>query len=195
MPEPSSPKSGGQRTVPMEVLGLGFSRTGTESMKLALETLGYVRTNRGFVVLSSPPQMDIWITVIKAKYYSEGTPYGREEWDVLLGDCMAVTDMPHLLFVEELLAAYADAKIVLKHAGPNSWLKSYQSTVASVLQPSLHKRFLAWPDPSGPAKVQYFSRLGFNVFFRTEHVTEELAKKRFREYYDNIRRLVPKERL
>jgi len=38
----SSPeKSSKQRTVPMEVLGLEFSRTGTESLKIALETLGY----------------------------------------------------------------------------------------------------------------------------------------------------------
>ncbi|KAJ7348636.1 hypothetical protein DFH08DRAFT_960019 [Mycena albidolilacea] len=132
----------------MEVLGLEFSRTGTESMKLALETLGYVRTNHRFVVLSSPPQMDMWITAIKAKYYSGGTP-----------------------------AAYPDAKIVFNTRDPNSWWKSYQSTVAGVLQLSLHKRFLAWLDPSGSAKAQYFSRLGFTVFFRTEHVTEELAKK------------------
>jgi hypothetical protein len=85
----------------------------------------------------------------------------------------AVTDMPYLLFVEELLAAYSDANIVLNTRDPNSWWKSYQSTVASVLQPSLHKRFLAWLDPSGSAKAQYFSCLGFTVFFRTEHATEQ----------------------
>ncbi|KAJ6569113.1 hypothetical protein B0H19DRAFT_1134644 [Mycena capillaripes] len=104
--------------------------------------------------------------------------------------------MPHLLFAEELIAAYPNAKIVLNTRNTDSWWKSFQSTVVGVLKPGLHKRFIAWLDPNGSAKKQYFSRLGFAVFFKTElNVTEELAKKRFEEYYDEVRRLVPKERL
>ncbi|KAF7345974.1 hypothetical protein MVEN_01620000 [Mycena venus] len=191
----SGPLKQRTRTVPLEVIGLGFSRTGTESLKIALETLGYTQTNHGFTVLSQPAEMDMWIAAIKAKFYGEGKPFGREEWDALLGDCRAVTDMPHLLFAEELIATYPSAKIILNTRDADSWWRSYQSTVAQVLKPGPHKRFLAWLDPGGSAKAQYFSRLGFLVFFKTDVVTEELAKRRYAEYYDEVRRMVPKERL
>ncbi|KAF8160447.1 hypothetical protein K438DRAFT_1619282 [Mycena galopus ATCC 62051] len=189
------PKSGGKRTVPMEVLGLGFCRTGTESLKIALESLGYIRTNHGYTVNTRPNEIDMWIAAIKAKYHGEGTPFGREEWDVLLGDCRAVADMPHLLFAEELVAAYPDAKIVLTMRDTNSWWKSYHSTIFPILAPISFHRFFAWIDAGGEGKVHDLHRPAFEIFFKTDNVTEEVAKRRFEEYYDMVRGLVHKERL
>ncbi|KAJ7470217.1 hypothetical protein B0H11DRAFT_1920028 [Mycena galericulata] len=103
-PHTSGNKLPVKRTVPMQVLALGFPRTGTASLKIALETLGYVCTNHGFSAFSRTEEINMWIQAIKAKFFGEGTPYGREEWDRLLGDCQAISDMPHILFAEELIA-------------------------------------------------------------------------------------------
>ncbi|KAJ7686707.1 hypothetical protein B0H17DRAFT_1204130 [Mycena rosella] len=184
-----------QRNVPMQVLALGFSRTGTASLKIALETLGYVRTNHGFAVAhASPAEIDMWIEAIRAKFYGEGTPYGRVEWDRLLWDCQAVTDAPHVLFAEDLIAAYPEAKVVLTNRSPDSWWKSYEATVAEELKPTLQVRLNSWLYPEY-GKKQYLLRLVYAVLFGTDSITEDVAKARFIAHYDEVRRLTPKERL
>ncbi|KAJ7475878.1 hypothetical protein FB451DRAFT_1397269 [Mycena latifolia] len=175
-----------QRTVPMQVLALGFPRTGTASLKLALETLGYVRTSHGFAVHSSSPTViDMWITAIRAKFYGEGTPYGRTEWDLLLGDCQAVSDVPHILFAEELITAYPDAKVVLTNRSPET----------EGLKPTFQVRLNHWLDPENAGKSEHLFQLIYAALFATEHVTEGIAKARFKAHYNEVRRLVPKDRL
>ncbi|KAJ7485325.1 P-loop containing nucleoside triphosphate hydrolase protein [Mycena latifolia] len=187
------------RTVPMRVLGLGFSRTGTASLQLALEQLGYVRTNHGFAVISSSPEkISMWIAAIRAKLYGEGAPFGRAEWDQLLGDCQAITDVPHILFAEELIAAYPEAKVVLTTRSAESWWKSYEATIAPTLAPPLAVRLSGWLDPEYTGKKQELARLVFEGLFGTARaaaITADAAKARFRAYNDAIRRLVPPDRL
>ncbi|KAJ6595784.1 hypothetical protein DFH09DRAFT_1135633 [Mycena vulgaris] len=182
-----------QRTVPMQVLALGFPRTGTSSLKIALETLGYVRTNHGSSVgsQSSPAEIDMWIAAVKAKFHGVGTPYGREQWDELLGDCQGVTDVPHILFAEELIAAYPDAKVVLTTRSPDSWWKSYEATVMKVMKPTF------WPARMKPeeSKTLHLFHLIYPALFDTNDLTEEIAKARFAAHYDEVRRLTPKDRL
>ncbi|KAJ7181456.1 P-loop containing nucleoside triphosphate hydrolase protein [Mycena crocata] len=183
-----------KRTVPMQVLGLGFSRTGTASMRIALETLGYNETNHGFIVWTNPAEMEMWTEAINAKYFGKGKPYGPADWDRLLGHCMAVTDVPHLLFAEELIAAYPDAKVVLTTRDPDSWWKSYAATVGGALESPLGA-MNAWLEPETAGKIRDFWRLVFLAMFQTEHVTPEIAKVRYAAYYEEVRRMVPKERL
>jgi len=182
------------RTVLMQVLTLGFSRTGTSSMRIALEKLGYNETNHGFTVSTSPLEMEMWTEAINAKFFGKGKPYGRAEWDQLLGHCMAVTDMPHLLFAKELISAYPEAKVVLTAREVDSWWKSFKDTIGGVLASpvgDLTVRLVA----NTAGRDREFWRLAFNAMFGTNDVTEEIAKKRYIEYYDEVRSLVPKERL
>ncbi|KAJ6595785.1 hypothetical protein DFH09DRAFT_1410683 [Mycena vulgaris] len=183
-----------QRTVPMQVLALGFSCTGTASLKIALETLGYVRTNRGFDVMlsSTVAETDMWIAALKAKFHGEGTPFGAEEWDRLLGSCQAVTDVPHILFVEELITAYPDAKVVLTTRDADSWWKSYEATVAQAIKPTFQAR--AKDDPASSKRLVLF-HLTHATLFGTDHLTEQIAKGRFMAHYEEVRRLTPKDRL
>ncbi|KAJ7485316.1 hypothetical protein FB451DRAFT_1027808 [Mycena latifolia] len=193
---PQTDKSVEPRTVPMQVLALGFPRTGTASLKIALETLGYVRTNHGVdLALASPAEIDMWIEAIRAKFYGEGTPYGRAEWDRLLGDCqVGRSGLAVYLFTEELLAAYPDAKVLLTTRSLESWWKSYQATISERLKPALHARLNSWLDPEFGQK-EYLIRLCFAALFDTEHVTEDIAKAHFMAHYDKVRRLVPADRL
>ncbi|KAJ7485542.1 hypothetical protein FB451DRAFT_1230209 [Mycena latifolia] len=186
-----------ERKVPMQVLGLGLSRTGTASLKIALETLGYVETNHGRTVgNASPAVQDMWIEAIRAKYYGKGTPYGRAEWDRLLGEYPAITDWPHTLFAEDLIAAYPEVKVVLTTRSVDSWWKSFEATVVEAERPMLLGRLREWFDPVYE-KRQYLGRLATPALFGTgfEHITEDIAKARFIAHYDEIRRLVPKDRL
>ncbi|KAK7062393.1 hypothetical protein R3P38DRAFT_3167382 [Favolaschia claudopus] len=176
-----------KRTVPMQVLALGFSRTGTTSMRIALEKLGYNETNHGFTVWTNPLEMEMW------------TVDGGDQRQVLwqgqaIRTRRAVTDIPHILFAKELIVAYPEAKVILTTRNVDSWWKSYHDTIGNALNSCIGD-LTARIDAKTAGKVREFWRLAFLAMFGTTNVTEEVAKKRYLEYYDEVRSFVPADRL
>jgi len=119
----------------MEVLVLGLERTGTLSMRAALLELGYYDVYHMVSCLfENPPDSDLWRDAIDAKASGTGK-FTKENWDQLLGHCMAVTDQPCAMFAEELIEAYPNAKVVLTvRDNPESWRKSATNTVVAMTQ-------------------------------------------------------------
>ena len=75
----------GQRSVPMKVLCLGMSRTGTISLKKALLRLGYGKVYHMQELIMRPEHLDFWDRATRAKW--EGAPQPtKAEWDAVLGD-------------------------------------------------------------------------------------------------------------
>ncbi|KAJ7457779.1 P-loop containing nucleoside triphosphate hydrolase protein [Mycena latifolia] len=191
---PQIDRRGASRTVPMRVLVLGFFRTGTSSIKAALEMLGYNEVHHGTSPVNNPLEADMWTEAINAKFFGEGKPYGREEWDQLLGHCQAVTDAPSILFSEELIAAYPDAKVILTNRDPAKWWKSYDGSLQSMAR-SKTLTLAAWLSPR-LSKAVTFSKLTMATMLGSAtDAKEEESKARFIAHYEKIRRIVPKERL
>ncbi|KAJ7154064.1 P-loop containing nucleoside triphosphate hydrolase protein [Mycena filopes] len=193
MASPSSSwvdRRGAERTVPMKVLVLGFCRTGTASMRTALEMLGYKDTHHMHAVLQNPPEVDMWNEAIDAKFLGKGKPYGRAEWDQLLGHCQAVSDVPAILFSEELIAAYPDAKVILTTRDPAKWWKSYNGSLQGMWR-SKRVRLAARIDPGHFGKVINFTARAVTFFLGSALGAEEVSKAQFVEHYANVRRLVP----
>lgn len=136
-------KKYGKRIVPMRVLILGMARTGTEcevsrpkqtsarrtlpntrkiALKKALQLMGIYEVYHGYSNLfDNPRDNEMWLEALEAKYDGKGKPYGRAEFDKLLGHCQAVSDIPALCFAEELIAAYPEAKVILTVRDVDSW--------------------------------------------------------------------------
>ncbi|KAJ6526730.1 P-loop containing nucleoside triphosphate hydrolase protein [Mycena capillaripes] len=182
-----------KRTVRMEVLVLGFPRTGSTSMHDALKILGYRDVHHMQSVFKNPKEADMWIEAVYARFHGRGTPYGRAEWDQLLGNCAAVTDCPSVVFAEDLIAAYPDAKVVLTSRDLDKWWKSYTDTIRPMMDSRVF-RFAAFLDPSGLGQFYKMASLHSDILLGPAY-TEESAKKRFEEHYAAMRRAVPKERL
>lgn len=82
-------RHGAVRVVPMKILCLGCSRTGTASLRNALKRLGYIDVYHGFSVISENP--------LDGKFWLEGQcpragkmdgrKFGREDFDQILGHC------------------------------------------------------------------------------------------------------------
>ncbi|KAJ7090764.1 P-loop containing nucleoside triphosphate hydrolase protein [Mycena belliarum] len=181
------------RTVPMRVLVLGFCRTGTASMRVALETLGFRDTHHMASVFQNPAEIAIWNTALDAKFLGRGTPYGRAEWDRLLGHCQAVTDLPGILFADELLAAYPDAKVVLTMRDPARWYVSYRAS----LHAFYHSRRLALAcllDARFGATLRFGQRCA-GLALGSPDAPEAAATARFVAHYEHVRAVVPQERL
>ncbi|KAJ6502942.1 P-loop containing nucleoside triphosphate hydrolase protein [Mycena vitilis] len=186
-------RRGATRTVPMRVLVLGYPRTGTDSMRAALEILGYGDVHHMMCVFANPPEAEMWAEAIRARFFGRGTPYGRAEWDQLLGHCQAITDTPGAIFAADLISAYPDAKVILTNRDPDKWWTSFSQSIGAITA-SWRYRLAGILAPQAFGRTTALTRLIVSVV--AGHViTEEGAKARFVQHYEDVRKLVPKERL
>lgn len=73
----------------MRVLALGVGRTGTASLRIALQELGFDSCYHMMSAsVENPPDCLCWQDAFAAKFEGKGK-FGRAEWDALLGHCMA----------------------------------------------------------------------------------------------------------
>jgi hypothetical protein len=120
---------------PMEVLALGLPRSGTDSLRTALLTLGYSRIWHGFdLPATRPDDCPLWVGLLQAKARGIDEPGRNFNWDILLGDCDGVMDMPPGIFAEDLLDFYPEAKVVLnRRADMDAWHRSLNEAAEMVL--------------------------------------------------------------
>jgi hypothetical protein len=104
----------------LSVIGAGFGRTGTMSLKLALEALGLGRCYHMTEVFPNPEAPGLWNRA------AAGT---LGDWDEIFGDYGATTDWPACTFYRELADRYPEAKVVLSVRDPGKWFDSTQATI------------------------------------------------------------------
>jgi hypothetical protein len=104
----------------VEVIGAGFGRTGTTSLKAALERLGFDPCYHMTEVFAHPEHADFWVAAWR------GEPV---DWDGVLGDYEATLDWPACTFYGELMERHPDARVLLSVRDPESWYESTRSTI------------------------------------------------------------------
>lgn len=130
------------RDRPLQVLCLGLGRTGTDSLRNALFDLGYNDVNHGFRTASYGVGESVqWYRLALAKFKNNDEAFlNRAEFDKVIGDCEAVTDLPNAAFGVELLRAYPEAKVILnQRKDVESWYRSQLKTIDT-----LNASWLAW---------------------------------------------------
>ena len=147
----------------------------------------------------------MWVEAMKAKFHGIGKPYGKEQWDALLGHCQAVTDNPCVIFYKELLEAYPDAKVILtERDNVDQWHRSSLTTLIHYAKQMIPEtwfgRFAFWFVPGNPAVLQLTELIAkdapiFAALWRDYHDGTETAKQLYKDYNAEIKKLVPKENL
>ncbi|KAL9023986.1 MAG: hypothetical protein Q9196_006843 [Gyalolechia fulgens] len=138
----------------------------------------------------------MWIRAFDAKFARKGEPFTRTEWDQLLAEYGAVTDVPALAFWEDLLAAYPEAKVVLMERDIERWYKSFDDAVVKPLWARLGN-LIADYERGFVGPIRDVHRRWATDWMRVHSAEEmrEVAKDRYREHYASVRRMVPQERL
>lgn len=108
----------------MQIIGAGFGRTGTKSMKLALEHLGFGPCYHMHEVFANPEGIPLWH---KAAFG------GEIEWNDLLGGYPSGVDWPVSYFWEPLSHRYPEAKVLLTVRPADEWYTSMANTIFSSL--------------------------------------------------------------
>src|ERR687893_2377401 len=106
--------------MPLEVIGAGFGRTGTVSLKAALEELGFSPCYHMIELFKHPEHADPREAARRGE---------RVDWDGVLGGYGATVDWPACSFYEELMEAYPDAKVLLSVREPGRWYESTRNTI------------------------------------------------------------------
>ncbi|CZR59348.1 uncharacterized protein PAC_09240 [Phialocephala subalpina] len=182
----------------MIVMNLSMVRTGTTSLQHALEILGVKPFAHGFTIFTQSRDLVMWQQGMRDKWWpqSDSTPFGREEFDNLLGQYEGLSDWPCIAFSEELIKAYPEAKAILVEREIESWYKSFQKTVSSnVFWPVMHG--IAMMDYHYLGQFQIMTRLMVRGWFEAENQKEleENARRTYQEHYDNVKKWCPEERL
>jgi hypothetical protein len=104
----------------LKVIGAGFGRTGTDSMREALNMLGLGPCHHMLEVNASDEQKRLW------RALARGENLG---WDNLFAGYTACVDWPAAHYWRELIDVYPDAKVVLTYRSPESWWESFSKTI------------------------------------------------------------------
>ena len=109
----------------MYAIGAGFGRTGTESLRRALDMLDLGPTHHMFEVIDNPVQKERWRAV------ANGAP---RDWGMLLEGYHSAVDWPAAYYWRELMEVYPEAKVILTLRDSASWWQSFSTTILKAIQ-------------------------------------------------------------
>ncbi|KAJ2992636.1 hypothetical protein NUW58_g2098 [Xylaria curta] len=180
----------------LKVIVCSLPRTGTTSIKLALEQLGYNFVYHMSTFVDHPEDYKYWGYVIKAKMHGHDIP--RSVWDGLFGDYQAVVDAPGCYFVTELAKAYPDAKVVILNRDSEKWYDSFEKTVQKMIKRREALERLEWIlRPCLPTQASAIIRIG-NLLSKSGiglgSYNKEECLKFFRGYYAHCRANIAPQR-
>jgi len=170
--------------MPIQVIGAGLGRTGTLSLKLALEELGFSQCYHMTEVLARMQDARVWDAAAR------GEPV---DWDALFRGYQATVDWPGCSFYEELLRRYPDAKVILTVRDPERWYDSARQTIYYV-----RHAFPSWARLMNPRMgpfIRMLDRLIWDGTFQGRFEDKSFAIAVFNRHNEQVRRVVPPDRL
>ena len=158
----------------LKIVGSGLGRTGTMSMKRALEQLGFGPCHHMVEVFGRPESMPLWVEAGQ----------GKGNWDLIFQDFNSMVDFPGCHYWRELADHYPDAKVLHTVRDPDGW---FDSTQATIFAPG---SFADGPPP--PLKPFFDS---FTTDFAAHLHDRAFMTDYFRRHSAEVERTIPKERL
>jgi len=163
----------------LKIIGAGTGRTGTVSMKIALEQLGFGPTYHMFELFENPERHVYWKEAIETR---------QTDWDKALAGYNSSTDYPCCEFVTELYNYFPDSKVILTSRSPESWYESAKRTIYTAT-------------PNLGQKIKILAKLPFNkrlrkvmpVFPLIDHVWDNIFEGRFHDKHFAINKFMEME--
>ena len=165
----------------LDIIGPGFGRTGTNSLKQALETLGFGPCHHMFEVRDHPEQLPAWQAAARGE---------RVDWDRMFQGYRSQADWPGARYWRELARHYPEAKVILTVRDPDAWFDSVQATIVPFLaargqHPSPHVNAIAEMGHEAIVTQIFADRLS----------DREHATRVFRDHVAEVQATIPPDRL
>lgn len=165
----------------MEVIGTGFGRTGTLSLKLALEALGFGPCYHMIETREHPAHNAAWLALAEGR---------SEDWRSTLEGYRATVDWPAVFFWKTLVAENPDAKVILTLRDPSRWYESANRTI-------FPRMLEANMDRSEHERAEHMRMVNAIVLHGTfgGDLSRENAIATFEAHNADVQRSVPPDRL
>jgi hypothetical protein len=168
----------------LKVIGAGFGRTGTKSLKLALELLGFGRCYHMVEVMRNPSHLRRWADIMQG---------GKADWDSLFRGYQAATDWPVAAYYKDLMNVYPDAKVILTVRDPERWHRSVMNTLYQA-----GRGFFGRFTRIIPSVHQFLNAMEKAIWqdvFHNRLEDKAHAVEVFQNHIEEVKHVVPKERL
>jgi len=163
----------------MHVIGAGVGRTGTYSLKLAINQLGFGPCHHMEAVIQDmPAQVPLWSDAVD----------DRPDWNAIYRGFESAVDWPTACFFRELAKAYPAAKFVLTLRDPDKWADSFAATIY---------KLLAERDQGPPDKKAWLD-MAARVIARTGFppgLGQEALRQAFVAHNEAVKATIPADRL
>ncbi len=160
----------------LQVVGAGVGRTGTHSLKIALEQLLGGTCHHMTEVFSHPEELPAWIDA------ANGRPVN---WEQMMKGYTALVDWPGASFWPELATANPDALVLLSVRDPDAWFTSCSNTIFEGMV-AMQQQGNEWMDAMRTLMRERFS----------DQLTDRAAMiAAFEKHNEAVRAGVPEERL
>ncbi len=165
----------------LKVVGAGFGRTGTLSLKFALEQLGFDKCYHMMEVRFHPDHREAW-----AKAH-RGEPI---DWDALFEGYQASVDWPSCNLWREQLELFPEAKVILTLRDPERWYESVMNTIYPSTLDSL-----ANDDPQVRAGGQWVNAIIWQRLFDGRMDDKAHVTDVFNRHNESVKSEVPADQL
>lgn len=161
----------------VRVVGAGLGRTGTTSLKAALERLLGGPCYHMIETFTRPDDRAVWTRAFR------GEPV---DWPAFFEGYEATVDWPGAGVWEDIHTAFPDALVLLSVRSPESWWRSASSTIFGSLDPSR---------PEGAGQPRDGMAEAMMARFTPDFLDEEAAVAAFLAHNQHVRDTVPPDRL
>lgn len=162
----------------MKIIGAGFGRTGTMSIKAALEILGFGPCYHMKIALTRPWHIPFWLAAIRGR---------SRRWKRFFRKYNSTVDWPACEFYKNLIKVYPDAKVLLNVRDPDAWYESSLKTIYRIqyVTPYWFPQLL----------LIMQERLIWKGRFRDDFKNKELALSILEQHYQEVKDFVPPAKL
>lgn len=162
----------------LKIIGAGWGRTGTVSLRTALTILGHTPHHMS-EVFAHPEQAELFV---------EAADDPTFDWQRIYADYTATLDWPGCAFWRELADAYPEAKVLLSVRDPAQWFDSYRSTIYRPVA-------LGWSDDHTGAWNTMARRVIVERSFDGEAHDRQHLTEAFRRHNETVQATIAPERL
>jgi hypothetical protein len=171
----------------VKVIGAGFGRTGTMSLKAALERLGANPCFHMIDIIRDPTNLPYWQAAANGE---------QVDWEEALRGWEASVDWPGCTFYKQHMETWPDAPVLLSVRDPEAWYRSTSNSIHAAKEMAMRGE-LEPPEenPPSPEVMQMINGLIWNGTFHGRFEEKDYALKVFNDHIEEVKRTVPPERL
>ena len=170
--------------MPLKVIGAGFGRTGTNSLKVALEQLGFGPCHH---------MKEVGPSLEQIKWFDQASKGEVMDWDQVFEKFQAAVDWPSVTYYQELAAHFPDAKVILSVRDPEAWYDSARETIYAVSQSA--PSWLRWLVPPINRLLDMVIRSIWDGQFQGRFDDREATIEVFNQHIIDVQKSIPAERL